>query len=90
MVTNCRIDDLLSAFDRKEPRVMGCHAFVSELSFLCFALQEPRRAAIETDLRWLRILNQQRAASPDQTSQYEVGKMTLRKHLPDIPTLSKC
>lgn len=89
-VTDCRIDFFLSAFDRKEPREMGCHMLVSELSFLCFALQEPRRAAIGTDLRWLRTMNQQRGASQDQTSEHEFRKMTLQKHLPDIPTLSRC
>jgi hypothetical protein len=44
-VTDCRMDFSLSAFDRKELREPGCHAFVSELSLLCFALQEPWKAA---------------------------------------------
>src|ERR1700691_1165997 len=46
-VTGCRTDILLSASDRKELRGVGCHTFVSELSFHCFGLYEPRRQRLE-------------------------------------------
>jgi hypothetical protein len=47
--TNCRIGILLSVFDRKEPRELGCHEFVNELSLHCFARNELRRQRANPD-----------------------------------------
>jgi hypothetical protein len=40
-VEDCGICFLLIAFDAKEPEQPPCHAFVSELSFLCCAPEPP-------------------------------------------------
>ena len=59
---DCRMGILLSVFDPKDPRGPGCHAFVSQLSFLCFARLEPRRAVSEAGLRSLLTTDRQHAA----------------------------
>jgi hypothetical protein len=59
---DCRTGILLSVFDPKEPRGLGCHALVSQLSFHCFARQKPRWAVNEADLHSLLTTDQQHVA----------------------------